>query len=286
MNFSSNPKLDSIVFGKLSTKHSIKNDDLGIYFVLEDYNNLEAYISCSEINRWKVNLPRFFSYDKSYPFLVLSYDKNMPILSYSKIKQEQRDNLLKANVFQNKYVKLFNKILSNLKNSITSEDVDKLINIFHTSFPGDDEYKEVMFNNSDVFETSYYELLNNPLSLFEDSNESELADKYVDEYNKLVVIKPYTLNKEFKLKIFNENGLNILKSIFSDLQTKYTEFEFKCVSSPTYLIQKTGLTYDEDKKIFEQIESDINQILDPYLFDLDMKSELKQITSKDFSFSF
>lgn len=286
MNFLTKPNIDSIVFGKLSTKHSIKNDDLGIYFVLEDYGNMEAYISCSEINRWKVNLPRFFSYDKSYPFLVLSYDKNMPLLSYSKIKEEQRNSLLKANVFQNKYVKLFNKILSNLKDSITTEDINKLINIFHNSFPGDDEYKEVMFTDSDIFEKTYYELLNNPLSLFEDSNESELADKYVDEYNKLVVVKPYVLNKEFKLKIFNENGLNILKSIFTDLQNKYSEFEFKCVSSPTYLIQKTGLMYDEDKQTFEQIESDLNQILEPYLFDLDMKSELKQITNKDFTFTF
>jgi hypothetical protein len=53
------PKINTYCFFKLSSR-KIKNDDIGIEVVLIDYNNLEAFIPITEINRKKFNIATFF----------------------------------------------------------------------------------------------------------------------------------------------------------------------------------------------------------------------------------
>lgn len=225
------PKINSYCFFKLSSRR-IKSDDLGIEVILIDYNNIEAFIPVTEINRKKFNITTFFNSDTIYPAIVYSIDDKRIMISYSKIKQEKREKLLKAFEIQNKILKVITTIKNVYPNSIISNPV-------YVDF-ADNDYIDI--------EKIYQNILINPEELSSDEN----VKTYIIDNRKL--IQPI-YEQHFMITILEMNGLEILKNVLTEINNKY---KVKIISSPLYCVEFNDLSQSENIKT--NIENKIKDV--------------------------
>jgi translation initiation factor 2 alpha subunit (eIF-2alpha) len=232
------PKINTYCFFKLSPRR-IRPDDLGVEVLLIDYNNLEAFIPITEINRKKFNITTFFKSDTIYPGIVYSTEDEHIMISYSKIKQEKREKLLKAFEVQSK--------------------ISKIITEIRTKFPSIDILNPIIIDftdqNYDDIEKIYQNILLNP----EQISLNELVINYIIEHRN--IIKP-VYEQHFMLTIIESNGLQILKEILTEILTEINkEYKVKIISSPLYCIEFNDLTQID--KIKETLEHSIknNELL-------------------------
>lgn len=225
------PKINTYCFFKLSTRR-IKSDDLGIEVLLIDYNNIEAFIPITEINRKKFNITTFFNSDTIYPAIVYSIDDKRIMVSYSKIKQEKREKLLKAFEVQQKITKLITTIKTKYPSTLISNPV----------------YIDFTDNNYDDIEKIYQNILINPEELSLDEN----VRNYIIENRNL--IQPI-YEQHFMITILETNGLEILKSILTEINKEY---KVKIISSPIYCVEFNDLSQSENIK--DIIQSKIKDV--------------------------
>jgi translation initiation factor 2 alpha subunit (eIF-2alpha) len=247
------PPLDSICFVQLAD-YKIKSTDLGVYVKIIDYDMIDGFIPLTEISKYKINLQKVFKYDKIYPCIVFSYDKNLINLSFSKIKEEERSSLIREFVFAKK--------INNIREFL----------------------KENSFEVESILEPSMYETLSVE-KLFNEIVES--PDKYFNK-KKLELIKtkiscePNEAIKEFKLIICQADGLNNLKKalnlfqeFLSNRESEHNyEAKIECVSSPIYSIRLKYILLDNN--YFEDIFEMFKQILT----DNDIKGLIEQLDLK------
>lgn len=229
------PPLDSICFVQLAD-YNIKSTDLGVYVKIIDYDMMDGFIPLTEISKYKINLQKVFKHDKIYPCVVFSYDKNLVNLSFFKIKEEQRNSLIREFVFANK--------INNIREFL----------------------KKNSFETSSLLEPSMYESLSVE-KLFNEIIES--PDKYFKEKeSKLIKTKiscePNEAIKEFILIVCQSDGLNKLKEALKLFQEYLTVFlkcdaKIECVSSPTYSIRLKYINLDDN--FFEELFEDFEGIL-------------------------
>ena len=225
------PRVNTYCFFKLSPRR-IKSDDLGVEVILIDYNNIEAFIPITEINRKKFNITTFFNVDTIYPGIVYATDDKRIMISYSKIKEEKREKLLKNFEIQNKLSKLIITIKNKYPESI-------IINPIIIDFT-DNNYEDV--------EKVFFNILLNPDKLSSDDN----IRNYIIENRNLH--KPI-YEQHFIITILETNGIQILKNILTEINTKY---KIKIISSPLYCVEFNDLSQSDNVK--EIIENKIKDI--------------------------
>lgn len=225
------PKINTYCFFKLSSRR-IKSDDLGVEVLLIDYNNLEAFIPITEINRKKFNITTFFKPDTVYPAIVYSIDDTRIMISYSKIKEDKREILIKNFEIQNK--------------------IAKLITTFKTKFPESIVLNPICIdftdNNYDNLEKIYQNILLNPEQLSSDEN----IQKYIIDNRNL--IQPI-YEQHFMITILETNGIQILKNVLTEINEKY---KVKIISSPLYCIEFNDLSQSDNVK--DIIQSKIKDV--------------------------
>jgi translation initiation factor 2 alpha subunit (eIF-2alpha) len=225
------PKVNTYCFFKLSSRR-IKSDDIGIEVILVDYNNIEAFIPITEINRKKFNITTFFNLDTIYPGIVNSIDNKRIIISYSKIKEEKREKLLKNFEIQNKIFLMMTSIKtkyseSNILNPITIDFTD---------------------GNYDEIENQYQNILLKPDVITSD----DIVKKYIIDNRK--IIKPI-YEQHFIITILETNGIQILKNILTEINDIY---KVKIISSPLYCVEFNDiLQSDNVKYIIENKTKDV-----------------------------
>ena len=236
------PQPDTICFVKLSTKYNIKSNDLGLYVNLVDYGMIEGYIPLTELTKWRVNIQKILKYDKIYPCIVHSIDKEIVNLSYYRIKEEERERLL--NQFE--YAQRINSMCELVKSK-------KLI-------------ESHMYNDSSI-EELYKLILENPELYF--------SSDVIDTIKSKITIEPYESLKEFKLIICEDDGINKLKKILGLFQEYISNTDnidknnimncsIECVSSPIYAIRMKHLNIDESyiTTIFNSLQEIIDNEYD------------------------
>jgi translation initiation factor 2 alpha subunit (eIF-2alpha) len=225
------PKINTYCFFKLSPR-KIKYDDLGIEVKLIDYNDLEVFLPITEINKKKFNITTFFKFDTIYPAIVYSIDNNNVSISYSKIKEEKRNQLLKGFEIQIKIC----KILSNLKNQFPNSTILNPIII------------DFVDNNYDDIQKIYQNILLKPEYISTD----EIVKDYIIKNRN--IIKPI-YEQYFSLIVIDINGIQILKDVLKEINNEY---KVKIISSPLYCIEFNDLTLIDNIK--EKIEKSIINI--------------------------
>lgn len=225
------PKINTYCFFKLSSRR-IKSDDLGVEVLLVDYNNLEAFIPITEINRKKFNITTFFKSDIIYPAIVYSIDETRIMISYSKIKEDKREILIKNFEIQNK--------------------IAKLNSTFKTKFPESIVLNSVCIdftdNNYDNLEKIYQNILLNPKQLSSDEN----IQKYIIDNRNL--IQPI-YEQHFMITILETNGIQKLKNVLTEINEKY---KVKIISSPLYCVEFNNLSQSDNIK--DIIQSKIKDV--------------------------
>jgi translation initiation factor 2 alpha subunit (eIF-2alpha) len=259
-NFYSNsePQIRGIVFIK-PIQHKIKSEN-GVYVEMIEFNNLEGFIPCTEINRWKVNLDTFFKYDKIYPCLVLrKYNENPSTydLSYIKIKKTDIKLLEDAYNYMLKIVNIIKKLIVDEK--MSDESAKYLIeNTIHKSL-SQNLYDECISEQKNIIKLLYNEILINPNKLFKYSKYSiNEIENFVQKIKERITIKPMILNKEFKLIILENNSLEKIKNTINNINKLICDSninsKIECKSSPIYYFR----VEDFDK---EKLKSNIKLIL-------------------------
>lgn len=250
------PKINTYCFFKLSP-NKIKHNDLGIHVSLVDYNNLEVFIPITEINRRKFNITTFFKPEIIYPGIVYSINNysidnssidNIHInISYSKIKEDKREKLLKSFEVQ---IKIYN-FISKLRNKFPKSSISNPIVL------------DIVDTNYTILEDLYKNILLNP--------EQITMDNDVVEYiiaNRKITNPIY--EQYFTLTIIETNGINILKDILKKINNEY---KVKIISSPLYCVEFNDLSLNN--KIIEKIEYTIENI--SCLFDIKELTTIKEL---------
>jgi translation initiation factor 2 alpha subunit (eIF-2alpha) len=224
------PILNTVCFVKLAN-YNIKPNDLGIYVKLVDYDDMDGFIPLTEINKYKVSIQKFFKYDKVYPCLVSSHEKNLINLSYMRIKEKERERLIEQFNFAEKI-----NTITNLVNEYNVKNDLKQIKLLESD----------MYENSEI-ETLFNEILENPAKYF--------GEKSIEPIKDRIKIEPSESLKEFQIIICQEDGLNILKKTLKLFQNHIDEIsdnvnlidaKIECISSPMYAIR---LKHNETKPI-------------------------------------
>lgn len=225
------PKVNTYCFFKLSPR-KIKSDDLGVKVLLCDYNNLEVFIPITEINRKKVNITTFFKPDTIYPAIVNTVEDTFIGISYSKIKEDKRETILRSFEIQTKIYKIISKLRSLYPNSL-------ILNPITIDFCD---------RNHEELKMIYKNILVKPEEITKDVN----VIKYVIENRKM--IEPI-YSQNFMLTVIENNGLEILKQILKEINEEY---RVKIISSPLYCVEFSNLANLE--KIKQTIENIITNV--------------------------
>ena len=243
---------DQIVFCRLSKKHILKGDDLGAYFEILEYDKI-GYLINSEIHKYEVNLTRFFNYEQIYPMLVLDVYDDIINLSYNKLKQPQLDLLSEAYKSKIKLNKLIDSACNKLKNENIRQDIRQdVYNLIHNIITPH-EYQETLKQKKNIIDIHVNYILENINILYKKHCEnSEDFKDLLDILNNSIIVKPFTIIKSFKLLIYEDSSLDLLKHILNNIH-------IICVSSPTYNYTYTHVNYDECINNINKTEQELLQ---------------------------
>jgi len=272
--YKNKPDLHEIVFVKLSEKTTDDN-----YVELVDYDDTDGLILKTEITKYYDNIKRVIkNKDDIFPVIVL--DKNNGYdLSYSKIKDDSR-KLLKS--CHESAIMIYRLILTIAEELELEEDIiDDLVNTNISPLL----YEDCINSNKNLFEETYNKILIDGTQLFNDTDttyDDELIRQFNYEIQKRIIKNPYIINKEFKLLIFENNSLDILKKVLN----KFSEFcTIECKSSPIYYYIINVLDLSELDDIIETTNHQINNILSDYHVSFEPKENYEVIKKGEILFS-
>lgn len=255
MYLNKSPKVLEIVFVRLSDKTSGK---LGNYVDLVEYNDLEGLILCTEITKYKSNLKSIVKRDEIFPVVVLNNDRGID-LSYSKIKIQSRELLKSSYDYQSMIFKLINTTSNELK----IDDAIKAEILNNNLYP--EIYTECIMSNTNLPKVLYESILKNPEKLFEKISEIDEStiNKFCNTVKSKIIVKPYHVEMDFKLCVFENDSLTKLKDLLDKIKNLTNKInndnnnikcDLMCKSSPVYQLKIIG----EDIEIINTTFSDLN----------------------------
>jgi len=273
------PELNEIVFVQLSP--DIKDEN---YVNLIDYDNIDGLVLCTEITRFCSKIKKVVKQNEIFPVVVISTEKGYD-LSYSKIKNDSRTLLKECYEYQVKIYNLITKI-SNILN-IDKNILEELIkNNLDPSI-----YNDCINTNKNYPKETYESILINSDFMFTNINLNENINiNFNEEIQKNLIKKPNIIQKEFKLLIFDENSLEILKEILNKIQNiipiKNMEYLVECRSSPYYYYKLSHVDNKEIDDNVKFIDEEIKKITELYNCDFKLNENYNQIKSGELIFVF
>ena len=281
------PNLHDIVFVRLISQ---KKDSAGNYVKLIEYNDLEGLVLCTEITKYKSNLKSLIKYDEIFPVIIISTSNGYD-LSYSKIKKSSQDLLKECYEYQNKIYKLINSISNkinldeNIKNNIIKYNLSP------------QTYEQSVLSNNNMCKELYESILQNSDILFEKfeknivnptDNHDNILQTFKTQLQTQLEVKPYYIQKEFKLLVFDDNSLYILKEILNKIKlinvdTKYN-YEIECRSSPYYYYKLTYKDFTDIENNMNIIDDSIKNICNDYHCEVNIDSNHKIIKKGEITF--
>ena len=276
------PLLHEIVFVQLSRTTKDEN-----YVKLVDYDNIEGLILCTEINKYNSNIKKVVKSDEIFPVIIISTERGYD-LSYSKIKNDYRILLKECYEYQKKIYNLLIKIfeLLNLDNNLR---IKLLQNNINPSI-----YDESINSKKNLSKELYESILINSDVLYENIElyDDEIKQRFNIEVQKHLIKKPYIIQKDFKLLIFDEKSLETLKLILFNIQNiqniqnidiKYN-FIVECKSSPIYYYQISHTNIDEIVAYIKNIDNKLRNIAENFNCKITIKNDYNIIKSGEIIF--
>lgn len=277
------PELHEIVFVQVSEKNKDQN-----YVQLVDYDNIDGLVLCTEITRFNSNIKKVVKRNEIFPVIIISTEKGYD-LSYSKIKNDSRILLKECYDYQKKICNLINKI-SNILN-INEELKNELIKI--NLDPS--TYDECVNSNKNLPKELYETILLNSDILFENIENIKFDKNIINNFNteiqKMIIKKPTIIQKDFKLLIFDENSLEILKEILNKIQNiniigvENIEYIVECKSSPIYYYKISHTDINKINDFVKYIDDKIKQIIENYNCDFKMNENYDIIKAGEILFN-
>ena len=260
MYHNNKPTLHDIVFVKL-TSH--KSDGIGNYVKLIEYEDIEGLVLSTEITKYKSNLKSLIKFDEIFPVMIIATSHGYD-LSYSKVKNTSRQLLKDCYEFQNKIYMLINNICNKIN---IDENIKKNI-ITHNLTPN--IYEQSIIQNNNMCKELYESILQNSDILFDKFTiiDDSIKQSFKIQLQIQLEIKPYNIQKEFKLLVFDYKSLQILKEILDKIKNieidKKYNYDIGCRSSPYYyynLIYNNLIEIEDNIKI---IDNNITNICNEY----------------------
>lgn len=277
------PELHEIVFVQVSEKNKDQN-----YVQLVDYDNIDGLVLCTEITRFNSNIKKVVKRNEIFPVIIISTEKGYD-LSYSKIKNDSRILLKECYDYQKKIFNLINKI-SNILN-INEELKNELIKI-NLDPP---TYDECVNSNKNLPKELYETFLLNSDILFENIENIKFDKNIINNFNteiqKMIIKKPTIIQKDFKLLIFDENSLEILKEILNKIQNidiicvENIEYIVECKSSPIYYYRISHTDINKINDFVKYIDDKIKQITENYNCDFKLNENYDIIKAGEILFN-
>jgi translation initiation factor 2 subunit 1 len=255
------PKVHEIVFAQLVNKRS---GDMGNYVEIVEYDNIEGLVLCTEITKYKANLKSIIKQGEIFPVVVIDVNNSGIDLSYSKVKKQSIDLLKSCYDYQSRLYNLLSSTCDSLK--LSDEIKQNIItsNIIH------DVYTDCVNSDKNIPKSLYETILKNPSTVFDNTKniDKEIQTQFNHIIKQKITIKPYHIEREFKLCVFDNHSLSILKEILNkikDIQIKNElSFQIVCRSSPFYQIKIIGENLDDISKYLTELQNEITNILNDY----------------------
>jgi len=227
------PDNNDIVFVEITSFST-----LGTYGKLLEYDGMNGFIPLTELDRKVFDPKKCFEIGTVYPVLVtvtpdkdgvcrIVPDKNDEYcihLSYKKIKKELRENLLKQFNNVSRLYSMLEEFTFHTK--ILHQEAQRLV--LFPKFQMDEEQKYLK-----EAENLYNEYLKTPHSFFGDALTvyPDQTNAYIENMLSRLSISKMIVYQNFKLRVLENNSLDILKVILS---YKSNNAEVIYVSSPKY----------------------------------------------------
>ena len=259
MYHNNKPNLHDIVFVQLTSQKS----DGGNYVTLIEYDKCEGLVLCTEIAKYKSNLKSLVKPNEIFPVIVISTSNGYD-LSYSKIKNTSRELLKECYEFQNKIYTLINTICNKL--NIDDEHKKNLIKYNLSPYI----YEQSVINNNNMCKELYQNILQNCDILF---NKFIINDNiklsFKSQLQTQLEIKPYNIQKEFKLLVFDNNSFKTLKDILNNIKNITIDntynYEVNCRSSPYYYYKLTHNNLTDIENKIKEIDTNIINISNEFI---------------------
>jgi translation initiation factor 2 alpha subunit (eIF-2alpha) len=282
----SKPAISDIVLAKITEINS-----MNVVATLPDYNNLQAYISHTELSkkkRYKINKivhigkeiivqVTGFNNEKNYAELSIRALNDSDIEEFNK---EHRPRVALFNLWRYVYMKLnpeFNMDFSKI-------NLDELNNFMNCTLWKIEEGLEAETNDDTVYEPKLDELYNNLISgkknadliKFVENYDHSLIKNILDSYASMkTVLVKQTKYQEFNAQTYGIDGLSDIKSAL-DCKTysQYSELVEKYDIGILYL---AGGKYSLTIKQKVPMEDDINIIYDYLIQEIKTRCESSNI---------
>jgi len=285
------PNVNDIVFVKIK---EFTTD--GIYFNLVEYNNLEGYVLNTELGKSETVetngkdkkgkyihwfREKYFREDCVYAMIVDKVSNDIISLSYQRLNHKDKNMLEEQYSYAERIYRLVEEF-----SVITGDNFEYVLDYSMRNLFDPDA------NNMMDFKDIHDSILADPLVLFgellnrcSDVQDTCVYNEFLKQLNLRIKRKNSRLSQEINLKVYCDNAITTIKSIFEDLDIEY-------VTAPKYKININSFVTenecnDELQRILEIIQNRITTITNDVEFSLGEKEfttgdmTLKYLTKKD-----
>lgn len=274
------PVVDEVVIAKINVIN-----DYGIELSLNEYSNIDGYMSYGELSRKKkVNVRSLLTVGKNILLIVIGIDVVKGYIDLSKrsindeeiriFNEKNKQHVQLYNFFKLLFMKLHNLTQSNLIDQELLYDWLSETLWYIQPLMSNEEIINLIFNKENNL--SLIDQMNLTQTNFTTDNIKLLIDDYIT--NKLNKIKP-TLNKSIKLLSHDINGLNDIKYILD--YESYNTYAHMSLDFDIEINYKNNAIYviiikQKEFEILNKL-NDLNYILNLLLEEIQIRTKNKNI---------
>jgi len=239
------PSVDDYVMVKVT-----RMNEFGYYCQLLEYDNMDGFLSMSEIAKRRVKVHPLNISD-IIPVSVLRIHESSKVVDLSKKKMTEKDVASVIEKYKN--TMSINRMIDDLYFLYKKSMTDDLLSI--ESF-----YDMTVWKIYDI-DDDYQKILNNTLSdftyLFDDT--FDLPTDYIpnaqQHMKKRISKKNCIVDQQISLKVYEEDALNHIKQILSFDNTLYPDYKINIYidSPPLYKIRIEGQDMATINKIYDDV---------------------------------
>lgn len=255
------PEIDDIVIVKI-----IREDEFGYYCELLEYENIEGFLSLSELVKGRFAKKHLLKINDILPLLIIKMDQIKRIVDLSKKKLDEVGT---------------NKVLMRYKSCL---NINKLMNELYIMYLKycDIEDSDIIYSINDIMNNTIWPLyeiydldnynmifrniLENPkLILTTEIFEEMFINKALSNMNNRTKKKNMIIELEFILMINEDNGVNKIKEVLEiQLEEKNFVLKILIMNPPLYKIKLEGTCKIKGYQLIDYIKNIITTKLQNY----------------------
>ncbi|QKF93780.1 translation initiation factor 2 alpha subunit [Fadolivirus algeromassiliense] len=257
------PEQDDVVMVKIN-----REDEYGYYADLIEYENLEGFISLSEIVKSKYVKKHILKVGEVLPTVVLKVDTNKKLIDLSKKRMDNKEE--PVIMCKYKACTSINKLVNEcyimyLKHcDVSSSDIIHSINDVMTNTV----WKLYEQHEDHNYTIIFRDILRNPkIVLTDELFTNDFVDKALNNVTKRVTINNTVMENSLTLHISEENAITKIKEIL-DITKFKNNSDYKVsvliTSPPNYKVRIEGPSHDQIIEMLKQIKDSIKQKSNAY----------------------